>query len=379
MKNTIKLFVHLALSIAVALLSFTVTGSTTAAAVVGVGYLSVPFVVQTEVGVLYTSFTMTDLPAKLKDYYIELGIDVVLMRMMAGGRPDYFNFLSGVVDEIPLTELAIGSIVQPGGKNTFDATANAVRYKARVGKTRHGKVDLLLQHTFIINLYKSYLSGLQTANPKIDPEKVPFEAVLMDAIIKKANQEIRQSVVFKGKYNAVGTTARDVADGLLFKIITDVASNAIPAANRTTGAAITSSNAYDEVIKLLTVVRSNPDYTNEPMVLICSPQKMLEFEIDFAATRGAAPAVTSWKQTGIEGSNIIFKEEFGMQGSDRLICTPARNLYYMVNEEAQQNDIIMQPFNRDIKLMMDFHVGVEYGIAEEIFVNQYTGIDSAFA
>jgi hypothetical protein len=320
---------------------------------------------------------MTDLPAKLKDYYIELGLDVVLLKIMLGGRPDYFNLLTGVIDEVPLTELTIGSIVRPGGANTFDPIAGAIGYKARTGKTRHAKVDLLLQHTFIMNAYKSYRAKI--AGKEIDPNKVPFEAELMNAIMLKAAQEIRQEIIFKGKYNASGTTARAVADGILFKIITDVASNAIPAANRTTGAAITSSNAYDEVRKLVTVVTNNPNYSTEPMILILSPEKMLQYEEDYAATRGLAPAVTSWTQRNVEGSNIMFKVEPGMQGSDRLICTPARNLYYMVNEEAQQNNIRTQEFNRDIKLMMDFHIGVEYGIAEEVFVNQYTGIDSAFA
>lgn len=375
--KTLKLFVHLFLAIAVAMFTQVATGSDTAAAVVGVGYLASPFFIETEAGVLYTSFSMSDLPAKLKDYYIELGLDVVLMKIMLGGRPDYFNLLTGVVDEVPLTELTIGSIVRPGGVNTFDPVAGAVGYKARIGKTRHAKVDLLLQHTFIMNAYKSYRA--KVIGGQIDPFKVPFEAELMTAIMTKASQEIRQEIIFKGKYNASGTTARAVADGILFKVITDVESNAIPAANRTAGAAITSSNAYDEVRKLVTVVTNNPDYANEPMILLLSPAKMLQYEEDYAATRGTAFAVTSWTQRTVEGTNIMFKVEPGMQGSDRLICTPARNLYYMVNEESQQNNIRTQEFNRDLKLMMDFHIGVEYGIAEEIFVNQYSGIDSAFA
>jgi hypothetical protein len=233
------------------------------------------------------------------------------------------------------------------------------------------KVDLTFTPTQILGFYKSYLG--KVAGKKIDPYEIPFEQFILDMVIKAAQRDIRVSALFKGVYNPSGTAAADTCDGLGTKVTNELGTN-IPSGNASTGAAVTAANAYDEVNKIVEIVYANPDYRDVPMVCLLSPTNMKHYNDDYKSTFGALPYNTEYGKQKIDGTNITFKEEVGLTGSDRIIITPQENLFWITNEEAVTNGIIVERRQRNIDILMDINCAPEFGIAEIIWCNNYSGI-----
>jgi hypothetical protein len=313
-----------------------------------------------------SSLDLSALPAKMKDYCIENMVGL-LTKLMLGIRPAYFNLLMNVKDEIPLVELVVDSIVQPGGKDTFDPQNNKIKFKARIGKVRSCKVDLQFKPTQVLNMWRSYLGMIAGGSIKVD--EMPFESFIVQKIIERAKDDVRVLALFKGVYNASGTTASDLFNGVLKIVVDEISSGGIPAGNIAAGAAITSSNAYDQVQLVVDKVYADPRYNSVPMVCLLAPENYRFYCQDYAATRGAAPYNDNFNQTLIEGTNITLIAEPSMSGSDRIIITPEANLYYLVDEEAATNNITIEYALRNINVMMDFSIAPEIGIAELIWTN----------
>lgn len=325
------------------------------------------FFVPKEKSLAFTSsLDLSELPAKLGTYAIDNMVGL-LTKLMVGTRPSYFTLLMNVKDEIPLMELVVDSIVQPGGKDTFSPTNGAVGFKARIGKVRSCKVDLQFKPTQILNMWRSYLGMIAGGSIKVD--EVPFESFIMSKIVERAKDDIRILALFKGVYNASGTAAVDLFNGVLKIVVDEIASGGIPVANISTGAAITASNAFDQVQLVVDKVYADPRYNSVPMVCLLAPENYRFYCQDYAATRGAAPYNDSFNQTKIEGTNITLIAEPSMSGSDRIIITPESNLYYLVDEEAATNNIKVEYALRNINIMMDFSLAPEIGIAELIWCN----------
>lgn len=312
------------------------------------------------------SLDLSALPAKLKDYAVE-NKDVLLSKVMVDTMPEYMTPLSGVRDEIPLSELVVESIIQPGGKDAFNPQANKVKFKARVGKVRPVKVDLQFTPTQIANLQKSYY-GLIDAG-RLDPYTMPFESYIFDKIIARVKNDLRLQAIFKGVYNASGTAPVDTMKGILAIVASDSISG-----NRTTGAAVTDANAFDEVMKIVALIEADANYSSVPMVGLLSPVNFRKYCNDYAATRGSVIYNDKFEQINVEGTNITLKKEPGMTGSDRIIVTPAENTFWLMNEESQLSNITVEYALRNINVMMDFHCAPEIGIMETLWCNNYSGI-----
>jgi hypothetical protein len=314
-----------------------------------------------------SSLDLSLLPSKLKDYNMANKTEL-LTKLMMDGRPEYMTLLAGVKDEVPLTELAIGSIVQPGSKDTFDPLNNVIQFKANIGKVRECKVDLQFKHTQVLNLWKSYYGQVMAG--AIDPYVLPYEAYIMEKIIAKAHDDIRKIALFKGVYNAAGTAPIDLFDGLLTKVAAYITAGGIPAGNVATGAAITATNAYDQMMLIVDALYANGGaYVTEPLVALMAPENARFYFQDYAATRGAIPYNTSFEKKLVEGTNIEIIAEPGMTGSDRIIVTPKSNLFFLIDEENQMNDVKTEYALRNINIMMDFRMAPEIGIQDLIWTN----------
>jgi hypothetical protein len=326
----------------------------------------------------FTGLDMDDVPAALKTYISENKADFIY-DLAVEAKPEKFNILMGVFGDVPITYMKGNSVLQPGGKNTFDPTADAVKLIPRTGKVRHAKVDVLLEHTEVMSLYNSWYSQVKRA--KIDPAVIPFEAELMNTIIGAAKYDVRDAL-FNGVYNAAGTTAADTVSGLK-KIVTDGIAGAgvaqLPVANiwaTADGAvAITAANAMDQIKGIASKVLANKRYSNIPMDAWVSPVIFDYYCQDYAATRGAVPYNSSFDQVKIEGTNITLVKEPMLTGSNRVIITPSmENIYYLVNEENLLSNVKVQESNRDFKIMIDFFFGLEVARIDMIWTNNYVGI-----
>jgi hypothetical protein len=315
---------------------------------------------------------ISDLSSKLKDYVLSDNFAIATRLMSQGAFPDYFTALGNVRDEIPLMELIMGDVIQPGGKDTFTPTADAFNFKNRIGKVRPMKVDLEMTHTRILAMYQSYIGKIDGG--KIDPFKIPLEAFLFSELLRKVKDNIRKKAVFKGVYNAAGTTPIDTCNGIL-KIVTDeIASTGIPTGNVSAGAAITQANAYDQVMLLVDRVMQNTDYMDAELVLLVSPHVKRFYELDYQATFGALPYNQEFKKTMVDGTNITLVSESGMSGTNRMICTLAENLCFIYDDMSMAENVVVETEKRKINMLMDWYCAPEVAVAELIWTNNYVGI-----
>ncbi|SFD47285.1 hypothetical protein [Spirosoma endophyticum] len=270
-------------------------------------------------------------------------------------------------DEVVLTNLEVGSVAQPGGKNAFTPTLNAVNFKPRKGKVRQAKVDLQFTDKQIIALYKSYLG--QVRAKQINPEELPFEEYITARVIAKFKEDIRVQTLFNGVYNPTGTGALDIADGLRTQILAAITSGDIPSANVIDTAIITASNSVGEIDKILAGVPDAEFYAG--LICVCSRTFKTNYEQDYKARWGTLPYNTGQLKPTIVGTNIPFIVEPGLSGFNRPIFTPKGNLVYLYDDLAG-HDTLAVDYNkrqRDIAWMMDAQVGAGIAIAERIWTN----------
>ncbi len=275
----------------------------------------------------------------------------------------YMTSIPGT-DEVVLSEIAIESVLQPGGKDTFNPKAGAVKFKTRKGKVRQAKVDVQFSHTKIVQLYKSYLG--QVKGGSLDPETFPFEEVVMNQIIARAQSDLRVKALFNGIYNAAGTNPEDVMDGLRSQVLAAIVASEVPAGNIIDAPAITSANGVEVFETLVDTIPSEYLYSD----LICLVPRAIKtaYERNFRNEYGKFTRSESEKSF-IEDTQIEFVVEPGLDGFTRPIITPRKNLVYLYDDEGAMNnvDVDYGKRTRDIAVMMDFQAGAGIGIAELIW------------
>ncbi|QHV97959.1 hypothetical protein [Spirosoma endbachense] len=279
---------------------------------------------------------------------------------------DYMTTMQAT-DEVVLTNLEVGDVAQPGGKDTFNPTANAVNFKPRVGKVRQAKVDLQFSHKQLMALYKSYLG--QVRAKRIDPEVLPFEEYITARVVAKFQENIRVKTLFNGVYNAAGTGPLDIADGLKTQLLAAIADGSVPAGNIIDTAVITSSNAVAETEKILAGIPDAEFYGD--MVCVCSRQYKTNYETNYRDRFTSLPYNSSQLKPTIPGSDVPFIVEPGLTGFARPIFTKRGNLVYLYDDLSGADTLAVdyQKRTRDIAWVMDAQVGAGIAVAELVWTN----------
>ncbi|GAB3892355.1 hypothetical protein GCM10028803_05090 [Larkinella knui] len=270
-------------------------------------------------------------------------------------------------DEVVLSELEIGDVAQPGGKDTFNPTINAVKPNARIGKVRQVKIDVLFSHTKIMALYKSWLGKVKAK--RINPEEVPLEEYITAGILAKYRENIRVKTLFNGVYNAAGTTPLDVMDGIRTQILAEITSGGIPSGNIIDTAVITVSNAVAEFEKIVAALPDAELYGD--LVCVTSRQLKTFYELNYRALYGTLPYNDGQSKNVIVGTNIRFVVEPGLSGFARPLFTPKGNLVYLYDDMDGSDSLAVdyQKRTRDLAWLMDAQVGTGIAQPSRIWTN----------
>jgi len=310
----------------------------------------------------------SQLPAKLRDYSLSDESQILTRLLVDGmGFTDRMQLLLGN-DEILLAELVLGNILQPGGKDGFNPTANALRWKARIGKVRDCKVDLQLTPTKIAQFYRTWLGNVAKSKPE-SPYDIPFQEFLMTKIVEKLKENLRLLAAFKGVYKADGTDPQDTMDGLLTLRAAALTSGEIAAANVVAGAPIVKANAVDQFEKVAEKVITHPAYSATKMIALCSPAARYNYFRGYRTENQALPYNDGFNKLYIDGSNIEIVAEPGMQGSNAIFITPETNLFFLADDTQRMDSIIIEYALRNINIMIDFKCAVDFGIGDLIWTN----------
>lgn len=227
------------------------------------------------------------------------------------------------------------------------------------------------------DLEATWLGFLSDANVK--RTEWPFVRWWMETqIIPQIQQDIEINEIGRGSFAApTAGTAGGVGtsmDGILKIINTHVTAGRItPLA---LGAIPTDDTDvveyFEEFYKML-----DKTYRNQAMTIYTPEDVELAFLRGYGDKYGLRTTVTSSEETSmkVKFSNLTIKGlpslNFKANGNanDRFFCTPKANAIMLQKKSINQKRFDVQPFERVVKLLTDWWMGVGFIIPEIVFVN----------
>lgn len=296
-----------------------------------------------------SAIDISKLTAKLGDYCQEHRDELISEVLIDQSFESKFEIMDDVTDEVPLPSLGITDLIKPANPLTFEPTANALKFDARVLKVRGIKFDLQLVPQV---LEKTWLGKLKSSK---DPMDLPFEAFIMSYIAQKAKENLHLKAIFKGVYNAAGSTPESTMSGFL-KLITDLTTGVGAPVTPVVTGIISAGNVIDSLEKVYDGL--GEAYKSAPSQMFIAPQIYDWYNRAYRSAFGANSNYISFDRASLDGTNCTLVREPGLAGSQRIICSPKENFVLGVNTISGYN-IDIQKENRTIKVLGDFKAGVE--------------------
>jgi hypothetical protein len=313
-------------------------------------------------GVALDALNIADLNASLGAYLRENRDVLIAEVLLDTGFEDKFEVMDDVKDEVPLPRLTMTNIVQPGlDKTDWNPTANAIRFGARILKTRDLKVDLNIIPQVLEKTWLGYKNRKGSGGQ--NQFQMPFEEFIMRYIIAKAKEDIHLNSIYRGVYNAAGTTPIDTMDGLLHLISDEITATSMTPI--VTGA-ITAVNVKEKL--LLVYDGIDEAYKHKPTQMLVNSQifdwyvRLHDPLANAYLVRQDVQSLASTPMLNmfpLFGTNCTLKREPGLGASQRVICTPKENMVYGVDSMDDSGTIMIEQEKRTLNLMMDFKAGVQ--------------------
>ena len=305
----------------------------------------------------------TGLPDKMKAYSLREG-ESLLSTILIDDQEflNYMDLLVDVVDEQALTQMYIDSVLQPGGKDEFNAKGTA-QFKNRIGKVRDCKIDFTLTPKQINAMWKSYLGRINKSK-RGDVYDAPLQQYILEKISSKGKEELRLAAMFKGVFNDAKTASNRVFDGIL-PLLSDA--GIIDAKQIFAGAPVTQANAIDQLEGVADKVPSQ--YVNTDIVALVEPDVAKFYNRDYRATYGTKQDYSGFEHKLLDGTRIEIVPEPGLAGTGAILMTPRNNFVWMTGELNSQDAFIIEKRRRNIDIMADFQAAPDLAIAELVWVN----------
>jgi hypothetical protein len=303
------------------------------------------------------------LPDKMKGYSLKEG-ETLLSTILIDDQEflQYMDLLVDVADEQALTQMFIDSVLQPGGKDTFNAKGTA-QFKNRIGKVRACKIDFTLTPKQINAMWKGYLGRINKSK-RGDVYDAPFQQYILDKIASKGKEEIRLAAMFKGVYDEDSNNANRVFDGLL-PLLSDA--GVLAASQIFAGAPVTQANAIDQLEGVADKVPSH--LVNTDLVALVEPDIAKFYNRDYRATYGTKQDYAGFEHKLLDGTRIEIVPEPGLAETGGIVVTPRNNLVWMTGVLNSQDAFIIEKRRRNIDIMADFEAAPDLAIAEYVWCN----------
>jgi hypothetical protein len=305
---------------------------------------------------------------------------------MASGFDAKADFVTlPITQEVSLVRDELSNLVQPGRTGVTNFTTGAIKQKERIAKLRPAKVDLKLTELELYQLSISWLGKKQPADPR-DIHSVAGREYFMSRIFARIGKEVNRAII-KGVYNvATGTQGGlNLFDGLKFKLTegyTTVASGGkedIPAGNKVSDpvATVSEANILGELKKMVNLIYSNEDlveYRDEEASLFVPPiyYQWIINALDSALSNGSQVVTRSGANLTLNAlPNTMIKPRTYMIGVDNMYWTPNGNFFYLHQDtEEDIPKMKFQEVDRDLKILIDFEVNVDYADGRVIVMHK---------
>lgn len=307
-------------------------------------------------------FDLTQLVTDLGDYYRQRRTDLLRKMYSQENFRNYFQVIPGVQDEYVMTEAEMDEVMQPYQSGW--TPKGTMTFKPEIIKNRDIKADIPLN---LKDLEKKWIGYLKTNGSS--PEEFPFVQFIYERIIERLTRDINRTVV-NGVYAAPtpGTpgTALSSFDGLL-QVVTNAADVGVGKITPHATGALASNTIIDQVEGFYDSVPGEMKDLN--LVCLISPDWKREYFRAKRATFGSNIDYQAADPT-IDFTNCRMVSPLYMNGSSRLIITPAENLIAVEDGVNEEEEIRVQMNRRTLEVMVDAKRAVGFGIIEDyVFAN----------
>jgi hypothetical protein len=282
-------------------------------------------------------------------------------------------------DAIPLIRSSSDPMVQPGRTGSLNFKGG-VSLANREGRLRPFKVDLKLDEKQIYAWSKTYLAK-RTAVDSSDIYSFPAMQWYMNEVTKQIGKDVH-GAVYKGVYNATGTSNVDITDGLDILFDQGYATSGagfvgdIPADNMITSAAtITQSNILTEIQALAMrffevmdePLEEDGVYAIDPLhyvMMINALNAQLSNSSQIVYRDGGAIKLSALP-------NITIEPRSWLKGTQKHFITLAGNLAVLGPESTTEDvpSIDIEKADRSIKIFIDGEFGINYCDGRVLFMN----------
>lgn len=276
-----------------------------------------------------------------------------------------------VEDEMPLYRMDVTDPGQPGNRAAENIKSDVVKFDNRTLKVRDAEVSLKLTNQQINALYRTHLAQIRRSGARGSSYDVPFEDVIIDAVIRRFLDRLIALTSFKGAHNAAGTTSADIADGWETIVAADILSGDIPAGHVFTGAAITNTTALAQFHGVEDLVASqSPEYQEERLLVYAAPENVKYYRENYRSVHGSLPYNTEFKKNFVnDDTNRELVSARGLAGDDRIMITTPGNFAIGTDAMSRLSNIWTERRGRDLYIYLDGKMGMNYAISNEIWTN----------
>ncbi len=274
--------------------------------------------------------------------------------------PDWstsFTLIDGIQDRELLWNFDLDFEVQPQVDYTaWDPQIDVIETTPRYLQTQEMKIDM----EFIpMKMYRTYWGKM--TDPKGDQFQMGPYTWMIAHITEYVQKIMRLRALYKGVYNAGGSTTVDTMDGRN-QLIADeiVAGNLIPVV---TGA-ITSGNCVDTIEAMCLAHDTEVSWADENTILPVSPTV---FNWYWMGRRDKYPASiiafdphSKIKEMVVEGFNVTLQKEYGLTGSQRLAIYQKSMAIIGADSFSKTNNMDFQVEKRVINGLLDWKQGFNY-------------------
>ena len=266
-----------------------------------------------------------------------------------------------------IKKLATGTLVQPATCD-FDPTSS-ITLTERIIQPTELQVNLQLCKKDFVNDWESQSMGFglgQSLPPKFS-----------DFLIAHVAAEVAQSTELNIWQGDTAAVSNNSFDGFQKIIRTSAAAGDIPAGQQIAAAAVTAANVIVELQKVVSAI-PNALYGKEDLYIYVPSsiakfyvQALGGFSVAATSNAGVDNKGTQWWNNGsltVDGVKIFVCP--GM-GDDKMYAAQVSNLYFGTgllnnNQEIRVLDMVDLDGSDNVRLIMRFTSGVQFGIASDI-------------
>jgi len=295
---------------------------------------------------------------ELKDYYIGNKEEIHMNMFYDNKWDENFRVIDDVKDKIPLFNMDLDFEVRPQANyKAFAGQDDAFKVGNRWLQTEEMKVDLIIVPQEMARTYagKYYEKGSNIHD-------MSFAQFFFSHINSKIVEKMHLEAFYKGVRDNAGTDTVDTMNGQNKLIVDEIAASTITV---TATGAITAANVIAKLELLCDAADSNPKYASIQKQMTVNNQI---FNWYWKARRETFKDIVNTYEGKIsqinelpmEGYNVTLVREHGLGVSQRVCITNKSNKVLGFDSMNDWNNIILQPFERVIKVLIDFKAGFNF-------------------